>query len=137
MLRFGMELDLRDGDAVLALAGEVDVAVADMIFERGSASLLGPDRSSLVIDMSRVTFMDAAGLGGLIRLRNLAGDVGATLTIRRPSRAARRLFELTRLTASFAVSPLGTASRPLTEVRTSATPKDEEGDVVAWIASAD
>ncbi|SDQ63804.1 STAS domain-containing protein [Quadrisphaera sp. DSM 44207] len=78
--------------ALVVLSGEVDIAcspqtdAACTVVER----LGGP----VVVDASRVTFMDAAALGDLLRLRRAA----ATWELRRASPAVLRMLELTRLT---------------------------------------
>ena len=71
----------RSGDAEMRLVGEMDVASVarlDGLVDR----LLADGRRSLTVDLSRVTFMDAAGLGALVRLQKrtrLAGGVAEFL----------------------------------------------------------
>ncbi len=53
-----------DGCAILAAAGEIDVVTAPLLRERlAEFAAAGPVH--LIADLSRVTFLDAAGLGAL------------------------------------------------------------------------
>jgi anti-sigma B factor antagonist len=56
-----------------------------------------------VVDLSGVTFIDSTGLQGLLRAQRAARQRGDDLILRHPSRAVRRLLELTSLTERFTV----------------------------------
>ena len=83
----------RDGSVIVTLAGELDMVSAPALRER-LLSLLRPDASRLVIDMSAVRYADASGLavlvstqrravllGGTLRLAALRPDVAKVLTV--------------------------------------------------------
>jgi anti-anti-sigma factor len=58
-----------DGQVTLTVAGEVDLPVRDDFIAMGAGALeVGP--RVLVIDLSDVTFIDSAGLSGLVQLRS-------------------------------------------------------------------
>lgn len=75
------------------LRGEHDLStVAELSGVMGAAIAL--DDSDLVIDMSDVEFVDAAIVGVIVRARVLLRSRSRSLTVRAPSRCARRIFEL-------------------------------------------
>lgn len=90
-LRFAVEQD--DGRAIVHFAGELDyasAAVAHLALERA-----GPDLSEVTLDLSRVVFVDAAGVRFLINAQRRARAARRHMIIRRPSRSVRRMLELT------------------------------------------
>jgi anti-sigma B factor antagonist len=58
----------RDGTAVLAISGEVDLASA-AVFERAVADVLAEDPPSLIIDLAGVRFLASGGVGILMQAR--------------------------------------------------------------------
>ena len=79
-------------------AGELDRATAGLLGDGLSLARVRPgDR--LVVDVSRLRFMDASGLRVLVAAqRRLVAAGGAGLVIRGASGIVRRVFELTSLT---------------------------------------
>jgi anti-sigma B factor antagonist len=68
---------------VLALSGEVDLAQSDKVVARGESLLqTAVAGQRLVIDMSKVRFIDSSGLSGLLRLRRLAEQRGVGVSLR-------------------------------------------------------
>ena len=90
-LRFALE---HGGERMtVLLAGELDCAsapVAHLALERA-----GQDASEIVLDLSRVVFLDAAGLRFLISAQRRARAARRQLIVRRPSRSVRRMIDLT------------------------------------------
>jgi len=79
------------GEAVVVSAhGELDLATVDLLMTtlQGAAT----DAESVVIDTAGVTFVDGAGMRGL--LAPLAGDRRVALQIRNPSKPVLRLLSL-------------------------------------------
>ena len=79
----------------LFVHGEIDLATADRFEERVSEGVMDAPGSSVLIDLSGVTFMDSAGMRALIRVLELRS--GKSLILR-PSRRVFRLLELVALT---------------------------------------
>ncbi len=63
----------RDGTAVLAVSGEVDLASA-AVFERAIADVLAEDPPSLILDLVGVRFLASAGVGILMQARSRFRD---------------------------------------------------------------
>jgi anti-anti-sigma factor len=91
----------RDGAVVVELAGELDLYNAHTV----RAALLGqaekkPER--LVVDLSRVTFIDSTGLGVLIEARTRLPNRQAFM-LAAPGLETRRALEISGLDRHFAV----------------------------------
>jgi anti-anti-sigma factor len=92
----GLRVDVnrsKDGSATVRLAGELDVASAGIA--RRAVEQFGAGTKRIVLDLSRVTFFDAAGIRFLFAAREQASAAGGDLVLRRPSTAVRRVLELT------------------------------------------
>jgi anti-sigma B factor antagonist len=60
--------------------------------------------SAIVLDLGRVSAIDASGLGLLLQLRNEIQSNGMRLRVMNASRFVQRIFEITRLDSVFEVS---------------------------------
>ena len=91
----GLDVTERDGWAVLSVQGEVDVYTAPRLRERLIELVEGGARH-VVVDLSRVEFLDSTGLGVLVgalkRLRAVNGTLGLVC-------AHERLLKIFRITA--------------------------------------
>jgi anti-sigma B factor antagonist len=86
----------------VAIHGEVDLSTADGL--RGAASrAISSGASTLVLDLSDVTFMDSHGLKALLDAHATVRDAGATLVLERPQSAVRRLLDIMSLDGVFEV----------------------------------
>ena len=93
----------RDGDWVVTVRGEIDVATSpDLKHELDD--LLAQDAKFITLDLSRLVFMDSSGLGVLVsahkRLKEIGGE---TILLRGMQEPVRRVFEITGLTRLFTV----------------------------------
>jgi anti-sigma B factor antagonist len=106
MGRTGMDLGLdteeRNGFAVLAVQGEVDVYTAPQLREQ-LISLVDDGKSNIVVNLEGVEFLDSTGLGvlvgGLKRVRSAGGDLSLVCTQRR----ILKVLEITGLTKVFSI----------------------------------
>ena len=81
---------------VILIAGDMDIQVLDLMPDlRTSASVRA------VIDLHRVTFMDASGLSALLICQTQATATGGCVRLLAPSAAVRRLLMLTGTNAVF------------------------------------
>jgi anti-sigma B factor antagonist len=94
-----------DKAAVVAVAGEVDVYTSPLLQERLVEVLRGGS-SSIVLDLSAVTFLDSTGLGvlitGLKRCRSADGDL--VLVTTQPN--VLKVLEITGLNDVFQIYEL-------------------------------
>ncbi|HLK45050.1 MAG TPA: STAS domain-containing protein [Acidimicrobiales bacterium] len=80
---------------VVTVTGEVDVATSPELFD--ALDRATDDKQRLVVDLSRVTFMDSTGLGVLIQTLRavLAKDGEMRLVVHEQN--VRKIFEVTGL----------------------------------------
>jgi len=98
----GLDVEERDGFAVLSVRGEVDVYTAPRFRER-LIELVGEGKHHIIVDLEGVDFLDSTGLGvlvgGLKRLRSHDGDLFLVCTQSR----ILKVFEITGLTKVFSI----------------------------------
>ena len=87
----------------LSLAGELDPATAPQIEARIAELAADPAVSSVVIDLSGITFLDSSGLRVLVAGNEVLTNRTSELILRNPSRNIRRVLEVTGLTDLIAV----------------------------------
>ena len=79
---------------ILLAAGEVDAfAAPDLV----SAFLEIHGATHVLVDLTRVSFMDSTALGAIVRNVRELGEDGAEVQVVLPSGPARRIFEITTL----------------------------------------
>ena len=95
----------RDGDgrAVLAVAGEVDIATAPEL-RSAIDSVLDSGAAELCLDLCSTSFMDSSGLHALFDSHVRASELGCELTIVCPPGPVRRLFQVSGLAERFALA---------------------------------
>jgi len=79
----------------LSVHGEIDLATAEPFEEQAGEAVMDAPGSSVLLDLSGVTFMVSAGLHALIRVMELRS--GKSLTVQ-PSRAVFKVLQLIALT---------------------------------------
>jgi anti-anti-sigma factor len=93
-----------DGEAVIGLQGEIDLAVAPAL-EAELVERAGALTGDLVLDCSDLTFIDSTGLTALIRVRQRLEADDRALVLRHVSNACRRPIEICGLTEVLGVVP--------------------------------
>ena len=93
---FAAEIAIEGDVSVAWLSGELDVATAPLLADGLTAtnSTMWP---RLVLDLSNLDFVDAAGLGAIVRARNELRSRSGELTLRAPSPFAARILEVAGL----------------------------------------
>jgi anti-sigma B factor antagonist len=90
------------GYVLVTLAGEIDFSVVAGLRER--LFTLAATGHPVVVDLDRVTFIDAAGLGVLAGAARRAAVHGASVHAVCARRQTRRLFRFTRLDRTVVLS---------------------------------
>lgn len=98
----GLDVTERDGCAVLAVSGEVDVATVPRLREQ-LHGLVAQGTNRIIVDLDGVDFLDSTGLGVLVgalkRVRSNDGELSLVCTQPR----IRKVFEVTGLTKVFSL----------------------------------
>lgn len=97
-----MEVNTREekGIIIVTLEGEIDISVTDLI--RGKfKSLIDEKRKVVIVDMSKVPYIDSSGLGMLVEVRQEMEKYGGEIRLMRLTPDVKKVFELTRLNNFF------------------------------------
>jgi len=96
VLNLPLPVRLHDGCAVVVLPEEIDAVNADMVTDT-LLTVLNRTGASVIADMSRTTFCDAAGIRAIIRAHIRARSLDTGLRVVLTSPIVRRIFQLTRV----------------------------------------
>jgi anti-sigma B factor antagonist len=95
VLNFGVESRVVDDRTIVSVRGDFDLQVAErVVAELEKVEESGP--ALLVIDLSRLSFMDSSGMGVIAAAHGRAVEAGRRLVLVRPPYTVRRAFELSR-----------------------------------------
>ncbi|TNC19604.1 STAS domain-containing protein [Amycolatopsis alkalitolerans] len=86
----------------IRLHGEIDHTAVEQL-DRAVAELLDKGVGSLVVDFADLSFFDSACVSALVRARALAEERGSAITLANVDRYARRILDLTGLSAAFRI----------------------------------
>lgn len=67
--------------AILIADGELDLAAVDLVHNTVAQLIADGRVTHLVMDLTPTRFLDAAGIGALVRSRNVAASAGVVMTI--------------------------------------------------------
>lgn len=81
----------RNGDGSVVVSGEIDVMTV-VGLRQTLLQALEEAPGTLVVDLSAVEFIDAAGVGALVDVANKAAAVRRRLVVSCPSPAVRRIM---------------------------------------------
>jgi anti-anti-sigma factor len=90
--------------ATVVLYGELDIATGPAIRRSLTAAIRGRN-VHLAVDMSGVTFIDAAGIGVLVDAASRARKAGGRLSLLAPSWPVRRLLDILHLDGILPTAP--------------------------------
>jgi anti-sigma B factor antagonist len=86
------------GIATIELVGEIDIAAKPALCEFVEKQLGDDSVTGVVVEVSRVTFLDSTGIGALIRCRREAETAGKTLRVHGVRGRVAAVLDLTGVT---------------------------------------
>ena len=90
------------GHVTIDLVGELDLATAPRLRDQlAQVSEDGADH--ITLDLTGLDFIDSTGLSVLVMAYTRAQSSGGALTVRHPSAAVMRIFEITGLASVFTI----------------------------------
>jgi anti-sigma B factor antagonist len=92
-----VRVDRGEHEVVVHIDGELDPHTAPLL-QREIDALVDAGTPTIVLDLSRLDFVDSSGLRVLIRAHQHALSNGGRFVLRNPSATALRLLEITGLT---------------------------------------
>jgi anti-anti-sigma factor len=96
MLNFDLETETEGSSALIRIRGDLDLQVVEQVTDALTRIESG-EPELLVIDLSRVTFMDSTGMGAVAAAHIRAVEAGRRFAIVRPRAGVRQAFDRTRL----------------------------------------
>ena len=96
------------------LRGELDLATASHLEQRLDR-LRRDGHRQLVLDLSELEFLSAAGLTVLLRADQALRALGGRLILTGPTRIVRRVLTITELDATLDIQPIPPESLPMVE----------------------
>ena len=103
-LRLSVESRVMEEFAVISCKGRIAYGIEAATLS-GEIAELAPQTRRVVIDLSSVEMIDAAGLGELVSVAVAAQASGCSIILAAPGDFIRQLLELTNLTSVFEVHP--------------------------------
>jgi anti-sigma B factor antagonist len=94
-----LEVNTRSTDkgSLVEAVGEVDLTTAPQLREPLMEAVVGTQKTTVIVDLSRVDFIDSAGLALLVEARKRLAPEGRTLNILlTPGRQPERVLKLGR-----------------------------------------
>jgi anti-sigma B factor antagonist len=95
------DIDERDGDCLVTIAGELDISSCDSL--RDALSKIVPDAQSLILDVAGLKFLDSTGLRCLLDIQQQLQSIGKSLVLRRPSLVLHRVLEVAGVDGLFVI----------------------------------
>jgi anti-anti-sigma factor len=91
-----LEVTGEHGRTVVRVTGDLDLETAPQMLAAIEPTL-DTGTGALVVDLSRLTFIDSSGLSALIRINQRMSAAGRELSIIAPGPPAAKTFEITGL----------------------------------------
>jgi anti-anti-sigma factor len=101
-----------DGAIVVDVRGSLDAATVDALHGALLGTMSTDRPSTMIVDLTYVTFMDSVGIGALVAGHSAAKDIGARFVLRNPSEFVHRQLRVTGLAEMFGLSATDTAPEP-------------------------
>jgi anti-anti-sigma factor len=95
-IHFRLALQVASGVSRLSVTGDFDLAAVGSVENALDRAFEVPTPELVVLDLRRVTFLDAAGLRTILRANDRARAEVVGLVVVRPRGHASRVFTLTR-----------------------------------------
>jgi anti-sigma B factor antagonist len=98
---FSLGVSRANGQVLVAVEGELDLATAPQL--RDHLVELSEERVEVILDLTRLQFIDSTGLSVLVMAFNRARAAGGSLVLRHPSQSVLRILEITGLVSVFTI----------------------------------
>ena len=95
---------LKTKPGVLPLEGEIDLHIAPQL-SVSLANLIATKPSQVVVDLSKVTYIDSSGLAALIEAMQNVARYGGKFALSGLQESVRPIFEIARLDQVFRIFP--------------------------------
>jgi anti-sigma B factor antagonist len=93
-----------DGAAHLAVTGEIDGETCDALVALIANAAARPGTEALVVDLARVTFLDASGVRALLRGAEVAARHNIGYSLANPGEIVRHILDVTGVALQLPIS---------------------------------
>jgi anti-anti-sigma factor len=93
--------DVHESSLGVAVSGELDMAASFRLESELERLLAAPGIDNVVLDLAEISFLDSAGLGALLSIREQATRLGRDVKIDRMSEPVRRVLDATATRSVF------------------------------------
>jgi anti-sigma B factor antagonist len=100
----GVATPCKDDPNVLPLEGEIDLHVSPAV-TTSLNEMIAEKPTQLVVDLSRVTYIDSAGLAAFISAMQTVEAYGGKFALAGLQETVRSIFEISRLDQVFSIFP--------------------------------
>jgi len=97
VLNFDLQTETEGSSALVSIRGDLDLQVVDQVAD-ALARIESDEPELLVIDLSRLSFMDSTGMGVIAAAHIRATDAGRRFAVVMPPAGVKQAFERTKLT---------------------------------------
>lgn len=91
----------REGVSIITLSGRLEIGDGDEKLREKINNLLDRGKKLVLLDMNQCTYMDAAGLGQIVRSYTSVSRVGGTLSLLNVDEEAHDLLSIAKLLTVF------------------------------------
>jgi anti-sigma B factor antagonist len=96
---------LDDGLMALTVTGEVDMSTSPALEDAIRQTFVTDGVTGLLIDLSKVTFLDSTGINALVGGYRLATGRGLRYVVTNPSRVVQQVLDITGVAAVLTARP--------------------------------
>lgn len=93
---FKMSFSQEEGAITVHLEGELDI-YSNVEFKTKTLREYKKNKSDIILDCTKLTYIDSTGLGSIIYLLNALGEDGNKIFIRNLKDNLKKLFRITKL----------------------------------------
>ena len=87
--------------SVVDLSGKITIGEGDVVLRETVETLIKEGRTKLLLNLSRISYMDSAGIGELVACYKRSREKGGQLKLLNPSGKVYDLLQLTKLEEIF------------------------------------
>jgi anti-sigma B factor antagonist len=98
---FRVGVSRANGQVLVAVEGELDLATAPQL--RDHLVEMSEEKVEVILDLTRLQFIDSTGLSVLVMAFNRARAAGGSIVLRHPSQSVLRVLEITGLVSVFTI----------------------------------
>jgi anti-sigma B factor antagonist len=98
-----LQIKQQDGSIFAVYSGEITLDIVQDLKSEILKAVEGQEATSLLLDLSGISFIDSSGIGFLVAMNTRMKNAGNELVICRPSTQVKKTLELVQLLDFFTI----------------------------------